>query len=116
MRRKKLIINAIIMTFSTIIFGFVSMYFRVYLSKKIGTEGMGLYQLIMSVYIMAITFSSAGIRIAITRLVAEQVGRGNKNSIRSIVKKGCIYSLFFSLITSLVLFYGSEYIGIVLLK
>lgn len=116
MRRKKLIINAIIMTFSTIIFGFVSMYFRVYLSKKIGTEGMGLYQLIMSVYIMAITFSSAGIRIAITRLVAEQVGRGNKNSIRSIVKKGCIYSLFFSLITSWVLFYGSEYIGIVLLK
>lgn len=116
MRRKKLIINAIIMTFSTIIFGFISMFFRVYLSKKIGPEGMGLYQLIMSVYIMAVTFSSAGIRIAITRLVAEQVGKGNKRGIRTIVNKGCIYSLFFSVLTSIVLFYGAEYIGTVLLK
>ena len=112
MRRKKLIINALVMTFSTIIFGFVAMFFRVYLSKKIGTEGMGLYQLIMSVYIMSITFSSAGIRIAITRLVAEQVGRGNKKAIKSIVNKGCIYSLFFSLITSVILFYGAEYISL----
>lgn len=116
MRRKKLIINALIMTFSTIIFGFIAMFFRVYLSKKIGPEGMGLYQLIMSVYIMAITFSSAGVRIAITRLVAEQVGKGNKKAIRSIVNKGCIYSLFFSILTSMILFYGAEYIGMTLLK
>ncbi|MEG2983317.1 MAG: oligosaccharide flippase family protein [Peptostreptococcaceae bacterium] len=116
MRRKKIIINALIMTFSTIIFGFVSMFFRVYLSKKIGPEGMGLYQLIMSVYFMAITFSSAGIRIAITRLVAEQVGRGNKKAIKSIVNKGCIYSLFFSVLTALVLFYGAQHIGVNLLK
>lgn len=116
MRRKKLIINAFIMTFSTIIFGFIAMFFRVYLSKKIGTEGMGLYQLIMSVYIMATTFSSAGIRIAITRLVAEEVAKGNKKAIKSIVNKGCIYSLFFSILTSMILFYGAEYIGITLLK
>ena len=116
MRRKKLIINAIIMTFSTIIFGFVSMAFRVYLSQKIGTEGMGLYQLIMSVYMMAVTFSSAGIRIAITRLVAEQVGKGNQGAIKSIVNKGCLYSLFFSLTASIVLFSCAEYISIEFLK
>ena len=95
MRRKKLIINMIIMTASTIIFGLISMVFRVYLSQKIGTEGMGLYQLIMSVYYMFVTLSSAGIRIAITRLVAEQIGRGNQGKVKSIVHKGCIYSLFF---------------------
>lgn len=116
MRRKKLIINMLIMTFSTIIFGFVSMIFRVYLSQKIGTEGMGLYQLIMSVYMMAVTFSSAGIRIAITRLVAEQVGRGNQGTIKSIVNKGCIYSLFFSLTASIILFNCAEYISIEFLK
>lgn len=116
MKRKKLIINAIVMTFSTILFGFIFMLFRIYLSKKIGPEGMGLYQLIMSVYIMGITFSCAGIRIAITRLVAEQVGRGNIIKIKSIVRKGCIYSLFFSILTSTILFLGSDCIGNVFLK
>lgn len=116
MRRKKLIINAIIMTFSTIIFGFVSMAFRVYLSHKIGTEGMGLFQLIMSVYMMAVTFSCAGIRIAITRLVAEQVGKGNQGAIKSIVNKGCLYSLFFSLTASIILFNYAEYVSVEFLK
>lgn len=116
MKRKKLIVNAIVMTLSTILFGFISMLFRIYLSKKIGPEGMGLYQLIMSVYILAITFSCAGIRIAITRLVAEQIGRGNISKIKSIVKKGCLYSLFFSLTTSFILFLESNYIGNIFLK
>lgn len=116
MRRKKLIINMIIMTASTIIFGLISMVFRVYLSQKIGTEGMGLYQLIMSVYYMFVTLSSAGIRIAITRLVAEQIGRGNQGKVKSIVHKGCIYSLFFSLTASVILFNYADDISINFLK
>ena len=116
MRRKKLIINMIIMTASTIIFGLISMVFRVYLSQKIGKEGMGLYQLIMSVYYMCVTLSSAGIRIAITRLVAEQIGRGNQGKVKSIVHKGCIYSLFFSLTASVILFNYADDISINFLK
>ena len=45
MKRKKLILNAFILTFATMMIGFVSTSFRVYLSNKIGSEGIGLYQL-----------------------------------------------------------------------
>ena len=44
MKRKKLILNAFILTFATMMIGFVSTSFRVYLSNKIGSEGIGLYR------------------------------------------------------------------------
>ena len=39
-KRKKLILNALLLTISTMTFGIINMIFRVYLSNKIGAEGM----------------------------------------------------------------------------
>ena len=61
MKRKKLILNAFILTFATMMIGFVSTSFRVYLSNKIGSEGIGLYQLIMSIHVMTTTLAVSGI-------------------------------------------------------
>lgn len=116
LKRKKLIINALILTLTTVTLGFVHTAFRVYLSNKIGAEGMGLYQLIMSIYIMTSTFAISGIRVTTTRLIAEELGKGNTPKIRSIMKKAFIYSLFFSTLTALLLYRGAEFISIVWLE
>ncbi|MGL4912502.1 MAG: polysaccharide biosynthesis C-terminal domain-containing protein [Romboutsia sp.] len=112
MKRKKLIINALILTLTTVTLGFINTSFRVYLSNKIGAEGMGLYQLIMSIHIMTSTLAISGIRVTTTRLIAEELGRGNKSNIKNIMRKAFIYSLFFSLLTAFVLYQGSEFIAI----
>lgn len=112
LKRRKLIINALILTFTTVTLGFVNTSFRVYLSNKIGAEGMGLYQLIMSIHIMTSTLAISGIRVTTTRLIAEELGRGNMNNIKNIMKKAFIYSLFFSTLTSLLLYNGAEYIAL----
>ncbi len=111
MKRKKLIINALILTLTTVTLGFINTSFRVYLSNKIGAEGIGLYQLIMSIHIMTSTFAISGIRVTTTRLIAEELGRGNSQRIKSIMKKAFIYSLFFSVLTALVLYQGAEFIS-----
>lgn len=116
MRRKKLILNALILTFSTMALGFISMGFRVYLSNKIGAEGMGLYQIIMSIHVMASTLAISGIRVTTTRLVAEELGKGNINNVKSIVRKGMIYSVFFSAIAALLIYNGAEFISTVWIK
>ena len=54
------------------------MFFRVYMSGKIGAEGMGLYQLIFSIYVLASTFATSGISTAVTRLVAEEAPEGGR--------------------------------------
>lgn len=62
----------------------ITMFFNVYISNKIGAEAVGVYQLIMSVYLFAITLANSGIHLATTRIVSEQQafrnGSWNKKS------------------------------------
>ena len=112
MKRRNLLINVLLLTASTMTLGFISMAFRVYLSNKIGAEGMGLFQLIMSINVVCQTLAISGIRVTMTRLVAEEIGKGNSHLIKNIVRKGLLYTLFFSILTGLLLFNLSEFISI----
>ena len=112
MKRKKLILNALMLTFSTMTLGFISMSFRVYLSNKIGAEGMGLFQLIMSINVFASTLAISGIRVTITRLIAEEIGKGNYSKSRNILSQGIKYALFFGFLTAILLYNSAEFIGL----
>ena len=112
MKRRKLIMNAFILTFATMMIGFVSTSFRVYLSNKIGSEGMGLYQLIMSIHGMTTTLSISGIRVTTTRLIAEELGRSNIKNIKSILKKSMLYSFLFSIVTFLIIYNFADLIAL----
>lgn len=75
--RKSLVSAAIILIvagFVTRLFGFV---YRIYLSNLIGAEGMGLFQLVVPVYTAVILTITAGISIAVSKMVAEQQARSN---------------------------------------
>lgn len=111
MKRRKLLLNALLLTLSTMTLGFINTGFRVYLSNKIGAEGMGLYQIIMSIHIVGSTIAISGIRVTTTRLVAEELGKGNTSKIGSILKKGTLYSLFFSCLASFIFFNSAEFMG-----
>ncbi|MDY4573806.1 MAG: oligosaccharide flippase family protein [Intestinibacter sp.] len=111
MRRKNLIINTFLLTFSTMILGLLGMLFRIYLSNKIGSEGMGLFQLIMSINVFASTISISGIRLTLTRLVAEEIGKNNKNKVKYLLKCGFLYTLFFSTMVSFILYSKSFFIS-----
>ena len=79
MRKAKLfIINIVILTSTSILMQSISIFFNAYISKKIGTEGIGIFTLIISVYSFFITLSTSGINLATTRIVSEQFAKGNK--------------------------------------
>ena len=40
----------------------LGMVFRVFVAARLGPEGMGLYQLILSVYMVFVSLASAGIK------------------------------------------------------
>ena len=111
MKKRNLLINVILLTASTMTLGFISMAFRVYLSNKIGAEGMGLFQLIMSINVVCQTLAISGIRVTMTRLVAEELGKGNNHLLKNIVIKGLLYTLFFSILTGILLFNLSGFIS-----
>lgn len=71
MKKSNLMIHTVIMTVVNLIMRSVSVSFNAYLTNKIGTSGIGLFQLVMTVYSLAVTFACAGIRLATTRIAVE---------------------------------------------
>lgn len=89
----------------------ISVLFQVYLSNKIGSAGIGLFGLIASVQMLAVTFAMSGIRLTTTRLVSEEIGLCRPGGVRRAVILCITYALFFGTAASLLLYNGAEYIG-----
>ena len=70
---ENIIKSAVILTLFSLACKGIGTLFRLYLSVRIGAEGMGLYQLIMSVYTLFTSFATAGFTVAASRLIAEQL-------------------------------------------
>lgn len=108
---KLFLVNGIILTCTTLILRTIGMFFNIYISNKIGSESIGIFQLVMSVYIFFITFALSGINLACTRLVSEELAYGNDNTIRLVTKKCLSFSLIFGIISASILFIFAPYIS-----
>lgn len=74
----------------------VSTSFQVHISARIGPEGVGLLQLVMSVGGLAMTAGIAGVRTATMYLTAEELGKNRPQNV-SWILYGCFaYSIVFS--------------------
>lgn len=71
-RIKVFFFQGILLTITGFAMRAITMFFNVYISNQIGAEAIGVYQLIMSVYLFAITLANSGIHLATTRIVSEQ--------------------------------------------
>ncbi len=111
MKKTVFIKNAAILTASSLILRFAGIIFKVWLAKKIGSEGIGLYQLVFSVYLLASTFATSGISTAVTRLVAEELAVGSKKSILKVLKRSIQLTLLIALFSALMVYFGAELIA-----
>lgn len=75
-RRRVYLKNAMLLTASGLVLRMLGMGFRVVLSAYLGGEGMGLYQLILAMYMVFVSLATAGINVAATRLAAQSLARG----------------------------------------
>ncbi len=86
----------------------VSVAFNAFCVSKVGSEGMGLFSLVMSVYTFAVTVATSGVNLASTRLVALYYGKSLGKSVRGAMRKCLAYSAFFGALASLLLFIFSD--------
>jgi len=76
-RFKFFIFNTSFLIITSLIFRGIDIYFTGYISKKIGSEQMGVFGLIMSVYLFGITLATSGINLAVTRVISEELALDN---------------------------------------
>jgi stage V sporulation protein B len=103
--------NALVLTGSSLFIRTADMLLTVYMSNRIGPEGMGLFSLILSVYFAAAVISTSGISMAVVRLVSEEKGKGLEKNAELVLKKACALSLFLSLAAASSLYFFAEPIG-----
>lgn len=108
---KFFLINGIILTCTTLILRTIGMFFNIYISNKIGSESVGVFELVMSVYFFFVTFSLSGINLACIRIVSEELAYGNDTNIKSATRKCLFFSLAFGLFSGLTLFIFAPYIS-----
>ncbi|MBP3436458.1 MAG: oligosaccharide flippase family protein [Clostridia bacterium] len=89
----------------------VSMLFNAYIVQRVGAEAMGLLSLTMSVYAFAVTFATSGISLAITRLVAAALGKGEGNRVKRVMQRAVLYAIVFGGTAAVVLYFGSDFIA-----
>lgn len=96
--RKKLPIfySAMLLTVVNLLLRLVGTCFQVYLSGRIGAEGIGLLQLVMSVGSLAMVGGMAGIRTATIYLTAEEYGAKRKGGTYWLLSGCSLYSVLSS--------------------
>ena len=113
MRKVKLFLfNGFLLTVTSLFLRSIGMFFGIYISNKIGSEAVGVYSLIMSVYMLFVTFASSGIHLATSRIVSEQLAFGNDRHIKFAVRKCILYSFITGTVAFLVLYFLAPFISI----
>lgn len=90
------ITGTIILTLTGLISRLIGFFYRIYLSRLFGEEGMGVYQLISPVLALTFSLTAAGLQTAISKYVAGAVSAGNHRASFRFLSTGLFLSLLLS--------------------
>lgn len=103
---KKLFFTTILLTLTSFLMKTVGVWFNVYLTNLVGTVGMGIFQLVMTVYALSKTLAYGGMNLAATRLCIDDFDHA-----RHSMKRLLITSLSLGLFAAALLYSLSDFLS-----
>ena len=101
--------GALILTAAGFLVRFIGAVLRIYLAAVMGPEGIGLYQMAYPIYTTLLAISSAGIPIAISKLVAENLAFGDYRGGYRVFRVSLLILAILGGVFSLLLYFGADY-------
>lgn len=102
-KKRTIIVGTLVLTAAGFLSRVMGFFYRIFLSRAFGEEGVGLYQLIFPVYALGYSLTTAGIETAISRSVARKISLGNAAEARNDLYCGLTLSFFSACLTALLL-------------
>ena len=99
-------------TFFSIITRFLGFIFRVYLSRKLGSVGMGIYQIATSIVGVFITLVASGLPLTTAKLVAKYENGARLKEKHIATTTSTVIALVISIISCIVLLIGQKGLGL----
>ncbi len=111
MKKRLFIQNAAILTITSLVLRSVGILFRIYVSNRIGAEGMGLYQLILSVYVLMSSFATVGLNTAVTRICTDAIAIGHYRYAKAMLYRCILLSIAVGVLSGVALIVGAEVVA-----
>lgn len=96
--------------FSTLEKG-LSFLYRIVMTRIIGAEGLGIYQICLTVFAVFLTAASSGVPVTVSRLMAKSNAANDPKGKHSAVTAGILCTLIITVPTAAVLFFGKNAFG-----
>lgn len=106
----KFLRGTLILAVSSIVVKVIGSLNWIILSRVLGGEGIGLYQMGFPIYLMAITVSSAGIPVAISIITAEKLANKDYRGAKRVFNVSLRLLLLSGLLFSSALFFGAGWL------
>ena len=116
MERKSFFKGALILSAAGILSKVLGAVYRIPLARLVGQEGIGIYQMAYPFYMVILALSSAGIPLAISKLVSERDVHGDRQGINRIITTSLKILMSLGMLFALLLFFGAEFVAENILK
>lgn len=110
MPNNNLIFGAVILFIANIINRILGFVYQYLIMHYIGSEAYGLFHMVFPVYMTALVLTTAGIPLAISKMVSEKISIGNHNDAQNTFKIALITLFLSGIIVSLILFNNTSFI------
>ncbi|MCM3141978.1 polysaccharide biosynthesis protein [Brevibacillus sp. MER 51] len=103
LKKSHFLAGALILAIAGILSKVIGMFYRIPLQEIVGDRGLGLYQEVYPLYLTFLILATAGVPVALSRVIAEALAEGKQGSIgqilaRSMVMMGAIGLILFALL------------------
>jgi stage V sporulation protein B len=82
--------------------------YRIPLTRMIGPEGMGLFQMAYPIYLIFLALSTAGFPVAVSKLIAERTAIGDSVGVRTVRRASLLILTILGAFSGLALFFGAR--------
>lgn len=110
-KKDSIIKGTFILTITGFLSRFIGFFYRIFLSHTFGEEGVGLYQLIFPIFALCFSFTTAGIEVALSRIIAQKSTAGKQHEARQTLFIGMGISLSLSILVMLFLQFHAVWIA-----
>jgi len=111
-RKSNILRGTFILTLSGFTTRFLGFYNRIFLNSLIGSTQLGLYQLVMPIYMVLFAFTSSGIEQALTKLVSESITRKDIITVKMYTHIALRISIILGLLSAVFLYSSADFISV----
>ncbi|MQL53377.1 stage V sporulation protein B [Desulfofundulus thermobenzoicus] len=110
MTRQSFVYGAFILLMASLLNRLIGFVYQIAMIRLIRPEGVGLFNMVYPIYVLVLVLAAAGIPVAISKLVAEEVGRGSLRGAYRIFSIAFVCIIVSSLFFTILLIAGSPFL------